>query len=420
MDGVGPQLLLIAVLIAGNAVLSGSEIALITLREGQLTRLERRSATGRTLGRLARDPNRFLATIQIGITLTGFLASATAAVTLANLLVAPLSFLGAAAYPTAVVVVTTVLTGITLVVGELAPKRLAMQRAEGWSLAAARPLSALATAAAPVIWLLSHATNAVVRLLGGDPRQERQAVTSGEIRDLVASHTAYPPEQRRIIANALEVVDHRLAEVLVPRPDVVALPEDLDAAAALDRLRQAGHSRAPVYGSHIDDSDRYVSVLGLVGASGRIAEHARPALALPESVDVLTALRELQARHEKLALVVSEHGGVAGIVTVEDLVEELVGEIYDEHDAPPERIVREPDGALIVPADLPLRDLRELGPTLTSPEASTIGGLVAERLGRLAATGDAVRVGDHVLTVLAVRRHRAHRIRITPAPHPPN
>ena len=147
MSGIWLQLGLVAVLVLLNAAFAGSEMALVSLREGQLQRLEAESARGRALAALARDPNRFLATIQVGITLAGFLASASAAVSLAEPLEEPLGFLGGAARPVAIVVVTLILSYATLVVGELAPKRLAMQRAEGWGLLVARPLSALSTAA---------------------------------------------------------------------------------------------------------------------------------------------------------------------------------------------------------------------------------------------------------------------------------
>src|SRR6476469_3013803 len=153
VDGYGLQLLLVAILIAINAVFSGSEIALVSLREHQLERLERAGGGGRVLARLTRDPNRFLATIQVGITLAGFLASAAAAVSLARPLYQPLSFLGSAAQPVAIVLVTLALTFVTLVLGELAPKRIAMQRAERWALIAARPLDVLASMARPVVWL---------------------------------------------------------------------------------------------------------------------------------------------------------------------------------------------------------------------------------------------------------------------------
>jgi putative hemolysin len=364
------------------------------------------------LARLARDPNRFLSTIQLGITLAGFLASATAAVTLAEPLVEPLSVLGAAARPAAIFAITLALALLTLVFGELVPKRLAMQRAESWSLLAARPLTLIATLAAPAIWLLSHATNLVVGLLGGDPDQDRQEVTEEEIRDLVAAQATYTDEQRQIIEGALEVADRTLRQILVPRSRVVALPADLAVSGALARLVETGHSRAPVYTDDLDDADRSVSLLGLVGRHGTVGEHAHPALALPESLNAVVALRELQDKRRQLALVVSEHGSVEGIITVEDLVEELVGEIYDEHDRDVQTVIHDPDGTMIVPGNFPVHDLIDLGLATSSDEATTVGGVLVEQLGRLPTVGDAVTIGDETFEVLEVRQHTATRLRI--------
>jgi putative hemolysin len=412
VNDVGGQLALVGFLIVLNAAFAGSEIALISLRDGQLTRLERRSARGRTLAKLVREPNRFLSTIQIGITLAGFLASATAAVALAGPLVEPLGFLGRAARPVAIFTITLGLTFLTLVFGELAPKRLAMQRAEGWALLAARPLTLLARGAAPAIWLLSHATDLTVRLLGGDPDRDRQEVTEEEIRDLIATRSSYTAEQRRIIDGALEVADRTLRQIVVPRSRVVGLSADLPVDDAVARLAAAGHSRAPVYTAELDDADRTVSVLGLVGRTGTVGDHALPALALPESLNAVVALRELQTHRTQLALVVSEHGGVEGIITVEDLIEELVGEIYDEHDRDILSIERTSDGSVIVPGTFPLHDLEDLGLEVTSTEVTTIGGLIVERLGRFPRRGDRVDIDGTDLEVLAVRRRTVERVRI--------
>src|SRR3954454_24187169 len=171
------QLTLVGVLVIVNAAFAGSEMALVSLRESQLQRLERTGRSGRILARLAKDPNRFLATVQIGITLAGFLASAAAAVSLAKPLVEALSFLGSAAEPPAIVIGTIVLTFVSLVIGELAPKRIAMQRTEGWALVVARPLDVLSMVSRPAVWLLGVSTNLVVRLVGGDPHAQREEVT---------------------------------------------------------------------------------------------------------------------------------------------------------------------------------------------------------------------------------------------------
>ncbi len=414
MDGVGGQLALVAFLIVINAAFAGSEIALISLREGQLARLEQRSPAGRVLAQLAREPNRFLSTIQIGITLAGFLASATAAVALAEPLVEPLSFLGRAARPGAIFTITLGLTFVTLVFGELAPKRLAMQRAEAWGLIAARPLVVVSKVVAPAIWLLSHATDLTVRLFRGDPDVDRQEVTDEEIRDMIAAQPTYTGEQRQIIDGALEVANRTLRQIVVPRSRVVALTADTPVADALERLAGAGHSRAPVFTAELDDADRTISVLGLVGRSGTVGDHARPATALPESLNAVVALREMQAARQQLALVVSEHGGVEGIITVEDLIEELVGEIYDEHDRDVQAVIREDDGGVVVDGSFPIHDLVDIGIELDAEEATTVGGLVIEQLGRIPVTGDRVEFSGRSFEVLAVRRRVADRVRIRP------
>lgn len=413
MNGIGGQLALVGFLVVLNAAFAGSEIALISLREGQLARLERRSGRGRALAALVRQPNRFLSTIQIGITLAGFLASATAAVALAEPLVEPLGVLGRAARPVAIFAITLALTFVTLVFGELAPKRLAMQRAEGWALVAARPLTVLSRATAPAIWLLSHATDLTVRLFGGDPRRDRQDVTEEEIRDLIATQSTYTEEQRQIIDGALEVADRVLRQIVVPRSRVVAIPADLAVEEALARLSDAGHSRAPVFADELDDADRTVSVLGLIGRRGTVADHARPALALPESLNAVAALRELQREHQQLALVVSEHGGVEGIITVEDLIEELVGEIYDEHDRDVLAVEHLPDGSLVLPGAFPLHDLVDLDVVLSGdPDSTTLGGLVVDHLRRLPRPHDVVEVDGVRLEVLSVRRRAPERVRL--------
>jgi putative hemolysin len=415
VDGIGGQLALVGFLIILNAAFAGSEIALISLRQGQLARLAERSPRGRALARLARQPNRYLSTIQIGITLAGFLASATAAVALAEPLVEPLGFLGRAARPGAIFLITLALTFVTLVVGELAPKRLAMQRAERWALAAARPLSLLARITAPAIWLLSHSTDLVVRLFGGDPTRDREEVTEEEIRDMIATRSAYTVAQRQIIDGALEVADRTLREILVPRSRVIGLPADLPVEAALERLAAATRSRAPVFVEELDDADRIVSVLGLLGRTGTVGDHARPALSLPESLNAVVALRELQTQHQQLALVVSEHGGVEGIISVEDLLEELVGEIYDEHDQDILSVEHHPDGSMIVPGDFPLHDLVDIGiDEVTSEDVTTVGGLVVEHLGRIPQVGDRVVVEGIDLEVIGVRHRTPERVCIRP------
>ena len=387
MNGIAGEVILVLVLVLVNAVFSGSEMALVQLRESQIQRLERQSRRGRVLGRLTRDPNRFLATIQIGITLAGFLASAAAAVSLSKPLIEPLSFLGAAAQPTAIVLVTVALTFVTLVIGELAPKRIAMQRTEGWAMLVARPLDILSMISRPAVWLLGVSTDLVVRLAGGDPKAQREEVTTEEIRDMVAAQQDFSAEQRTIISGAFEIADRILREILVPRRDVLTLPTGTKAGDALRMLIDGGHSRAPVVGpAGLDDVIGVVHLRDLVDASGPVDSLARTCLFLPETLRVSDALRQLRAEHQQLAMVVDERGAIDGIITMEDLVEEIVGEIYDETDRDVQAVVREPDGALLMPGSFPIHDLPDIGFDTTTPDEgdyTTIAGMVLAGLGHI-------------------------------------
>ncbi|MEU8242038.1 hemolysin family protein [Actinoplanes missouriensis] len=424
MGGYGWQVVLVVVLVLLNAAFSGSEMALISLREGQLQRLEKQSRTGRTLAKLARDPNRFLATIQIGITLAGFLASAAAAVSLAQPLIDPLSFLGSAAESVAIVLVTIVLTFFTLVVGELAPKRIAMQRAEGWAMLVARPLDVIATLSRPVIWLLGKTTDLVVRLAGVDPNAGREEVSTEEIRDMVAQQQDFTAEQRTIISGAFEIADRILREILVPRRDVLILPADTPAVEALDRLVAGGHSRAPVTGPMgLDDVLGVVHLRDLVGASGPVRDYMFNPLFLPETLKVSDAMRQLRVQHQQFAMVVDERGAIDGIVTMEDLVEEVVGEIYDETDRDVQSVIREDGGAMLLPGTFPIHDLPDIGVAIEELDAgdyTTVAGLVLARLGHIPTEpGETVTIDGHVAEVVEITGRAITRLRLRPLAEKP-
>ncbi|MEH0938548.1 hemolysin family protein [Micromonospora psammae] len=412
------QLALVAVLVLVNAALSGSEMALVTLREGQLRRLGRSGRAGDRVARLVREPNRYLATIQLGITLAGFLASAAAAVSLAEPLVGPLGFLGRAAQPVAVVAVTVVLTFVTLVVGELAPKRLAMQWAERWALLSAAPLDVAARLSRPAVWLLSRATDLLVRLAGGDPGARRQEMTEDELREMLVSQRGLSAQQREILSGAFDIAGRTLREVLVARRDMTVLPATMPAADAVRRLAGAARSRAPVIGpGGLDDVCGVVHIRDLVDAGdASVGDLARPPLLLPATLPVADAIRQLRQRHEQLALVVDEHGGIDGLITMEDLLEEVVGELYDETDRDVRGVVREPDGALLLSGDFPLHDLPDVGVRLTFPlsrEYTTVAGLVLAGLGRLpTGAGETVRLPDLTIEVVEVADRAVRRVRL--------
>ena len=395
-----------------NAVFAASEMALLSLGEARVARLAGRGRAGKALAHLTSDPNRFLATIQVGITLAGFLASATAAVSLAEPLTAPLSILGGAARPVAIIVVTLLLAYLTLVLGELAPKRIALQRGEKLALLTARPLAAMFAFMRPVVWLLGRSTDLVVRLFGVDPNKARQEVTEDDLRDMVSSAQTLSADQRDLLEGAREVAERSLRQVLRPRREVMTIPASMGGAEALEQMSSQGRSRAPVVEGDLDHTVGIVHLRDLVRQTGPVAALARPALALPESIGVLAALRQMRVAREHLALVVDEHGGVEGIVTLEDLLEEIVGEIYDETDRDLAEVVARPDGGFDLAGGFPVHDLVDLGIALPAGEYATVAGLVMERLGRVPALGDSLRLGGWEISVVEVQGRAVTRLQL--------
>lgn len=413
-----PQLILVVVLVIVNAAMAGSEMALVSLRPAQIERLAERGRRGRLLAELARDPNRFLATIQIGITLAGFLASAAAAVALAAPLQEPLSFLGNAAEPVSVVVVTLILAYFTLVFGELAPKRIAMQRAEGWGLLTARPLAVLSTLTRPAVWFLGISTNVAVRLMGGDPTLDREEISEAELRSMVSTREELSEEQRLIVEGAFDIGERSLREIVRPRGDVFVLDHHLDTEAAIHQLAAAGHSRAPV----AEDADLerftgFVHLRDLVGPGEfSVLGRARPLTALPETVSVIDALRAMKTERQPMIVVLNEHGETEGIVTLQDLLEELVGEVYDEADDDLASVIHDEDGVLRLPGRFPMHDLIDLGIELPTGDYTTIAGLVLRELGRIPeGPGDVVEVNGWRIEVLGVKRRAIETVAVSTA-----
>lgn len=414
MDPVIFQLALVVLLVLVNAYFAGAELALVSLHAGQLQRLEGRGRRGRMVAQLAREPNRYLATVQVGITLAGFLASATAAVSLAEPLLPAFEIFGDAAEGVAVVTVTLVLAFVMLVFGELAPKRLAMQEAERWALISAGPLSWLATVSRPVVWLLSEVTNVTVRAFGGRPEHTQPELTSGELRALVEAQRNVTPMQRRIVAGAFEASERTLADILLPRGEVVSIRADTSVGEARRTLADSGHHRAPVHRGELDDLIGVAHLVDLASAAdgAPVEAQLRPAFVLPETANVLDALHRAQRERQKMILVTDEHGGIDGLVTVEDLLEELVGEIFEPYDEASPSVERTSEGALLLDGAYPIHDLVELGVDLPEGPYATVSGLVMDRLGRVPRRGDEVDVGSWRLRVLAVRSNAVQRLRI--------
>lgn len=414
-------LVLFFVLLGG--VFAATEMALVSLRESQVRQIERAGKRGARTAALARNPNRFLSTVQIGVTLCGFLSAAYGASTIAPDFVPLLedSGLGSGAEPVSFIGMTLLVSYLSLVFGELAPKRLAMQNAVGLTKILAPPLIIFSEIVRPAIWLLSISTNALVRLFGGNPNEKSESVSSEELSDMVAQSEMLEENSRNILTDVFGAGDRLLREVMRPRTEVVFIEGTLSLADARRKVREGPYSRYPVIGRTSDDVLGFIHIRDLIpldkgNREGTVQEIVREILPLPGTNRVLPSLNRMRRLGHHIALVVDEYGGTAGIVTLEDLVEELVGEIYDEFDAGTdhEDRVRVSDGSVDVDGGLILQEFESVsGIQLPEGQYETVAGVVINRLGRLPETGDRVRIPGHVLTVLAMDRMRIGRIRTT-------
>jgi putative hemolysin len=418
-------LVLVFVLIGG--VFAATEMALVSLRPSQLDRMERKGPRGARVAALARDPNTFLAAVQIGVTVAGFLSAAYGASTLAPDVAPVFARLGlpdGAANNVAVVTMTLLIAYLSLVLGELVPKRLALQRSAGVATVVAPPLSRFASLMRPVIWLLSRSTDAVVRVLGGDPRAKNEEMSEDELRDLVGTHEALEDDERRILSGAFAATDRTVEEVMCPRGAVEFLRADMPLREAADLVLDLPHSRFPVTGRSVDDVLGFVHVRDLLGRTptGAVAvrDIVREIPALPGTNRILPAMTELRRAGVHIALVIDEYGGTDGIVTLEDMVEEVVGEIRDEYDAPAR------DGAAgsgpaagLFDAGLTIEDFTTAtGVPLDDGPYETVAGYILHRLGRIPSDGDIVTIGDASLVVAAMDGRRIAQVEVR-RPRPP-
>ena len=418
MDGLLWNIALVFAFVLIGGVFAATEMALVTLRESQINAIGLRGRRGAKVAALARNPNTFLSAVQIGVTVAGFASAAYGATSIAPS-VAPLfeswGVDPAVSLTIATVALTLVIAYLSLVLGELVPKRLAIQRNAQFAYAVAPALNGFAVVMRPVIWLLSVSTNALVRVLGGDPDKTGEELSDEEVRDIVASHQGLPDDERRILDDVLSLRGRQISEVMRPRPEVVALDETATVAEAVAQVRDLPFSRYPVSDKSIDDITGFVHVRDLFEAAG--ADPERPVHALireipyiPSTARVLPTLTRMRADGHHIAVVVDEYGGTDGLVTLEDLVEEVVGEIFDEYDAAE---TDAPGGAL--DGRLNLQDFEEAtGLELPRGSSDTIAGFVTEQLGRLAVVGDTIDVPGATLQVAELDRRRIARVRVTP------
>ena len=424
------ELLLLLALVIANGLFSGAEIAVLTAARGRVQ--ERASAKHR--GALAvialRDhPERFLATVQIGITVIGAAAAAFGGASIARDLEPQLAgVFGDSAHEVAMVLVVAAVSFLSLVLGELVPKSLALRYATGYAFFIGRPLLLLARAMRPLVWFLTGCSNLVLKLFGDRTSFSEARVSREELRELVeeaAKAGSMDLPTSEIAARALEFNDVTVAEVMVRRDRIVAIPQGAPPEEVQRVFLEEGHSRMPVFDRDLDQLVGYVvarDVLALAWEKNLIAvpDIVRPLLHVAITARCGAVLREMQAKRMQIAVVVDEHGGTAGLVTIEDLLEELVGDIYGEDDLPEAIFTPEPDGSTLVPGWVPTRKVnRALHTALPiAREFTTVAGLCMALALAVPAVGTAVTAPDGtMLQVVDASPRRVRTVRVRPARH---
>ena len=420
LSDIGLVLLFIGV--AG--VFVAAEIALISLRESQIRQLEGKSKRGDRVVALTRNPNRFLAAAQVGITFLGFLSAAFGAERLGEYVSPVFEEWGLSktiSETLALISITIVIAYISLVFGELVPKRLALYRTEIIALAVAPTIDLTAKIFRPAIWLLSKSTDTVVKIFGLSAKEIRSEISEAELVDLVSGHTSLSEEEREIVEEVFAAGDLQLHEIMVPRIEVDFMDVGLSITDAISVAIERSHSRYPVTRGSTDEVIGFLHVRDLLNpkvnssAGETILDLVRPVLNLPGTKGVLPALAEMRSKRSHIAVVLDEYGGTDGIVTLEDLVECLIGDIHDEYDSENTEVTPQArTGEFEIDSLISLEDLYdETGIVLPEGPYETVGGLVMDHLGRIPEPHDVININKVRITVLTLEGKRAGQLLIS-------
>ena len=427
------SVLLLIVLTLVNAFFAASEIAVVTLKDAKIEKMAHDgNKDAKRLLKLTKNSSRFFSTIQIGVTLAGFLSSATAAQSFSDGLSAALRFLpfsDSVIHGISTVLITLILSYFSLVFGELVPKKIAIKRAEAVSFRFAGILMGVATVFRPLVSLLTASTNGVLRLLGIDPSDKEQPVTEEEIMMMVDAgeeRGVLREDTKDMISNIFDFNDSTVNEIMTPRTEVDAVEDTATLTKAIAVARSQGYSRIPVY--H-DDLDSILGILYVkdflkyvgtpVNPAIRLTDLMRPAYFVPETKPCGDLFSEMTARRLQIAVAVDEYGGTAGIVTMEDLLESIVGSIQDEYDTDEEGIQRESDNRYSVDGMASVDEISDLtGVQLPEGDYDTVAGLMVKLLGRIPKADEHphVKVRNLTLTADEMDGHRISRITIVKEP----
>jgi len=429
------EALIIFFLILINAFFAASEIAVVTSRKSRIKQLvEEGKKNADILDRLKEKPDRFLATIQIGITLVGATAGAIGGAGAVEVLKPALESVpvpGRFSEPVAIGIVAVLITYFSIVIGELIPKSLALKYPETIGLAVAPVIDKISKVASVAVKILTVSSNIVLKPFGRQAFSERGYITEEEIKMLVEEGKesgVFETEEKELIHSVFEFTDTTAKEVMIPAPQMTTVSIDMSPEEVERIIREEKFSRYPVIGKDLNDTRGilYAKDFYSVAITGKvdIRKIIKPAIYVPETMKISLLLREMQRRRVHMAIVIDEHGGVAGLVTLEDLLEEIVGEIRDEYDVE-SPVIQIEDGSMIIDASLSVRDLDEdYGLDIPlSPEYDTLGGFIVASLQRIPKTGDIVELNGKMLRVIEMVAKRISKVKLEkaeskkPVPH---
>jgi len=416
------ELIGVGVLILLNAFFVAAEYGLVTARRTRIVELHHQgNKRARDVLRITGDPGRFIAAMQLGVTLTSLGIGALGESALRK------AFDPWMATIVAILLAYLILSFFHVVLGELVPKGVALSHAEGTALWVSGPVRAFFTVFNPFIWVLRGATNGVLRLVGVDPdREERDALSEAELRMIISRSTQQGEierEEQQMIDKVFIFGDKDAADVMVARPDVVALSVALEPQDALETVLDSPYTRYPVYRDTLDDIVGVLHVRDLFSAvaaqerglgAAKLETLLRPAYIVPETKDLATLLQEFRKQSNHFAVVVDEYGAMVGICTLEDLLEEIVGEIEDEFDVPEEQIEQVDDDTYRIDGMFPIDEFNErFGTDLPDEDFHTLAGFVFGQLGRAPEPGDDVSYDGLRFDVLEVEGNRIERVSVT-------
>jgi putative hemolysin len=420
VEGVLQSIAIVLGLIALGGIFAAAEIALISLRESQVKQISVKGKRGARVFKLSKNPNRFLAAVQVGITLCGFLSAALGAEQLGKYVIPELEGVGISSQYSeiiSIVAITLVIAYISLVFGELVPKRLALYKSESIALATASTLDFVATIFRPIIWLLSHSTDLILKIFGINSKMQQNQISEVELMELVSGHADLTKEEREIVEEVFNASDRLIHEIMVPRTEVDFLDASLSISQARKMAVELAHSRYPVVRGSSDEVIGFLHVRDLLNpklddAQITIMELMRNILFLPGTKGVLPALTEMQTKRQHIAIVLDEYGGTDGIVTLENLVECLIGEIHDEYDPhEADKTFEKRTGDIELDGLISLEELQEVsGISLPEGPYETLSGFTMHYLGRIAQANDVIKINGARFTIISMNGKRVGQI----------